>query len=92
VEAPTKIIKLILEEAGYEVELKVMDQPLIFEGLKGESIDFFMDAWLPHTEAVLWEKYKDDLVQVTASYENVPLGWVVPSYVEENSIDELKGK
>jgi len=91
-EAPTAIAKLILEEAGYTVKTKFLAQPIIFEGLKTEQVDFFMDAWLPYTEAALWEKYKADLIKVSASYKNAPLGWVVPSYVEENSIEELKGK
>ncbi|MBP1933178.1 glycine betaine ABC transporter substrate-binding protein [Ammoniphilus resinae] len=91
-EAPTNIAKLILEEAGYKVEFKRVEQPLIFSGLKNQDIDFFMDAWLPYTEAELWGKYKDDLVKVATSYEEAPLGWVVPTYVEENSIEELRGK
>ncbi len=90
-EAPTNIAKLILEEAGYDVKFTVMDQPLIFKGLKEKEIDFFMDAWLPYTEATLWSKYEDSLQKVATSYENVPLGWVVPEYVEENTIAELKG-
>lgn len=90
-EAPTQIAKQILEEAGYDVEISLLTQPVIFEGLKSEEIDFFMDAWLPYTEAELWDEYKGDLQKVATSYENVPLGWVVPSYVEENSVADLKG-
>lgn len=88
--APTEIAKQILEEAGYDVKVTLADQPIIFEGLKNEELDFFMDAWLPYTEETLWAKYEEDLQQVATSYENVPLGWVVPSYVEENSIEDIK--
>ncbi|MUK90709.1 glycine/betaine ABC transporter substrate-binding protein [Ornithinibacillus sp. L9] len=91
-EAPTEIVKQILEEVGYEVEVSLLSQPLIFQGLQSEEVDFFMDAWLPYTEAALWEEYKDDLQKVTTSYENVPLGWVVPSYVDEETIADLEGK
>lgn len=90
-EAPTNIAKLILEEAGYNVEFIAVDQPVIFKGLAEKEVDFFMDAWLPHTEAALWAKYEDVLQKVALSYEDVPLGWVVPSYVEENTIEELIG-
>ncbi len=90
-EAPTNIAKLILEEAGFNVEFIAVDQPVIFKGMAEKEVDFFMDAWLPYTEAVLWSKYEDDLQMVTASYEDVPLGWVVPSYVQENTIEELIG-
>lgn len=48
--APTQIAKQILEEAGFDVKITLLSQPLIFEGLKSEEIDVFMDAWLPHTE------------------------------------------
>lgn len=90
-EAPTNIAKLILEEAGYDVELTYLDQPVIFKGIAEQEVDFFMDAWLPYTEEKLWAKYEDDLQKVATSYEEVPLGWVVPSYVEEDTIDELVG-
>ncbi|MFA1821247.1 glycine betaine ABC transporter substrate-binding protein [Virgibacillus oceani] len=90
-EAPTEIAKQILEEAGYEVEIVLLDQPVIWEGLATEEIDFFMDAWLPYTEAALWEEYEDTLQQVAVSYEEVPLGFVVPEYVEEETIDDLAG-
>ncbi|RSL33670.1 glycine betaine ABC transporter substrate-binding protein [Salibacterium salarium] len=89
-EAPTQIAKQILEEAGYNVEISLLEQPLIFEGMQAEEVDFFMDAWLPYTEAELWDEYEDDLQQVATSYEEVPLGWVVPSYVEDESIEDIK--
>lgn len=88
---PNQIMKKILEEAGYNVNIKQVSQPLIFKGMQQQEIDVFMDAWLPYTEAELWSKYEEDVQKVTASYEEVPLGWVVPSYVEEESIEELKG-
>ncbi|MFC2947032.1 glycine betaine ABC transporter substrate-binding protein [Virgibacillus sediminis] len=49
-----------------------------------------MDARLPYTEAARWEKFEDDLVKVSTSYENAALGWFVPFYVEENPIEDLK--
>lgn len=90
-EAPTNIAKLILEEAGYDVEFALLDQPIIFKGIAEQEVDFFMDAWLPYTEEQLWAKYEDDLQKVATSYEDAPLGWVVPSYVEETTIEELIG-
>ncbi len=91
-EAPTAIAELILEEAGYNVEKKLLAQPAIFQGMQAEQVDFFMDAWLPYTEQALWSEYQDDLQKVATSYENVPLGWVVPAYVEEETIGDLAGK
>mgnify|MGYP003633531803 CR=1 FL=1 len=91
-EAPTAIATQILEEAGYTVENKLLAQPAIFQAMQIGQIDFFMDAWLPYTEQALWNEYKADLQKVATSYENVPLGWVVPSYVEEETIGDLAGK
>ncbi|MFD2043067.1 glycine betaine ABC transporter substrate-binding protein [Ornithinibacillus salinisoli] len=87
---PTQIAKQILEEQGYDVKVQQVSQPVIWDGMRNKEIDFFMDAWLPYTEAAKWEEFQDDLVKVATSYENAQLGWVVPSYVEENSIEELK--
>src|SRR5699024_3835473 len=89
-EVPTEIAKQILEEVGYDVDVTILDQPLIFEGLKKQEVDFFMDAWLPYTEEALWDEYGDDLIQVAESYSDAPLGWAVPAYVEEDTIEDLK--
>ncbi|WP_153461701.1 MULTISPECIES: glycine betaine ABC transporter substrate-binding protein [Sediminibacillus] len=91
-EAPTAIATQILEEAGYNVETSLLTQPVIWQGIQDQEIDFFMDAWLPYTEKELWNEYKEDLQKVATSYESAPLGWVVPSYVEEETIDDLAGK
>ncbi|MFD2705665.1 glycine betaine ABC transporter substrate-binding protein [Salibacterium lacus] len=88
--APTQIAKQLLEEAGYNVEIELLDQPVIWEGMQSEEIDFFMDAWLPYTEEQLWSEYKSDLQKVSTSYEQVPTGWVVPEYVEAESIADIK--
>jgi glycine betaine/proline transport system substrate-binding protein len=88
---PSYIMKQLLEQEGYEVEFTHAEQPLIWTGLKTRDLHFFMDAWLPYTEAERWKEFKDDLVKVSTSYEEAPLGWVVPAYVEEDSILELKG-
>ena len=87
---PTEIAKQILEEAGYEVEVSLLDQPIIFEGLAEQEVDFFMDAWLPYTEVALWDEYEDVLIEVAESYTDAPLGWAVPSYVEEDTIEDIK--
>ncbi|WP_138420546.1 glycine betaine ABC transporter substrate-binding protein [Aquibacillus sediminis] len=87
---PTQIAKQILEEQGYEIEVQHVSQPIIWDGMSNQEIDFFMDAWLPYTEAPRWEKFQDELVKVATSYENAELGWAVPSYVEEDTIEELK--
>ncbi|ACB85399.1 glycine betaine ABC transporter substrate-binding protein [Natranaerobius thermophilus] len=86
---PTEIARQILEEAGYETETTNADQPVIFVGLVDEEIDFFMDAWLPYTEEALWDEHGEDLQKVSASYKEAPLGWVVPEYVEEDTLDEF---
>jgi glycine betaine/proline transport system substrate-binding protein len=89
---PSYISKQLLERKGYEVEFTHAEQPLIWTALKSHDLHFFMDAWLPYTEAERWKKFKDDLVKVSTSYEEAPLGWVVPGYVEEDSITDLRGK
>ena len=89
--APTAIAKMLLEEAGYEVETVLLDQPIIFQGIANQQIDFFMDAWLPYTEAALWEQHGDDLKKVAISYADAPLGLVVPASLDMDSIEDLVG-
>ncbi len=88
--ASTNVMKKVLEQAGYEVEIIAVDAGPLYQGLADGQFDFTTSAWLPATHANYWDKYGDQVDSVATNLEDCRLGLAVPTYVEEvNSIEEL---
>ncbi|HQD25989.1 glycine betaine ABC transporter substrate-binding protein [Methanoculleus thermophilus] len=90
--ASSNVMKLVFEEAGYDVELIAVDAGPLFQALASGSVDFTTTGWLPHTHEHYWEQYGDRIDYVK---ENIPgaarIGLVVPTYVTIDSIEEMNG-
>lgn len=87
---PANIIKIVAEQEGYKVNLVEGDMGFMFLGLSQGDIDIFPDVWLPVLHSTYMEKYKEDIELVGTLVEKIPLGIAVPSYVDFNSLSELK--
>lgn len=91
--ATTHLWKRILEDKGYDVEIKqVADAGPTFVGLAGGDLDLFLDAWLPATHKTYWDKYGDQLTDISTWYKSAPLTIAVPDYVDVKSMADLKSK
>ncbi|MCA0984565.1 glycine betaine ABC transporter substrate-binding protein [Halobacillus yeomjeoni] len=89
--AVSNMWKLILEEKGYEVELKQVEKGFLYEALSAGDLDIGMEIWLPHTDKPFYEKYEDEIDWRAEWYEGTELGLVVPTYMEDiNTIEDLK--
>lgn len=89
--AMTHLIRVLLEDRfGYDVELTLADPAPIFVSLANREIDLFLDAWLPKTHSSHMEEYGDQLTDLGANYEGARIGLVVPSYVDIDTIAELR--
>lgn len=86
----THLLAAILEEVGYTVELSQVEAGPMYASVANGSADFHTSAWLPATHASYWEKYEDDLVKVNQVLDKAPLALAVPSYVDIDSIEDLK--
>lgn len=82
--------KNVLENKGYDVELKQLDVAPTFVGLTKGDIDVFFDTWLPTTHADYWDKYGDQLEDLGSWYDNASLTIAVPEYVDAKEIGDLK--
>lgn len=91
--AVSNIWKVLLEEKGYQVNLKSLEVAPLYVGLNKGDLDVFMDAWLPTTHKTYWDKYKDKLDDYGIWYKGeAKMGLVVPNYVDLKSIEDLKAK
>ena len=87
--ASTNVMKQVLEMKGYEVDIVAVDLEELYRGLSQGDIDFTTSAWLPVTQEKYWNDYGDQIVYVRHNLEGCRLGFVVPTYVEVDSIEEL---
>lgn len=90
--AEVNVWKLILEEQGYEVELKQTEKGPLFTALAGGEVDVNVEVWLPHTDKDYVDEYEDEIVQHDAWYEDTTMGLAVPEYVDIDSIEELNNR
>ncbi|MCM3699988.1 glycine betaine ABC transporter substrate-binding protein [Paenibacillus macerans] len=89
--ASTNLLQYILEnKLGYKVEALQVEAGPMWTGVAEGDADATAAAWLPLTHADYWEKYGDKLEDLGPNMTGVKTGLVVPSYVDINSIEDLK--
>lgn len=85
------VIKQVLEEAGYNVEMNFVDVGVIFQGVALRDLDCFVDAWIPACHEKYMEKYGDQFELLGYNMNGTRIGMIVPAYVPIDSIEELNG-
>jgi glycine betaine/proline transport system substrate-binding protein len=91
--ASTFLWKEILEQRGYQVDVKQFDAGPLYTSLAQGDVDFETDSWLPTTHAQYWKKYGSRIDDVGSWYGPTSLELTVPSYMKGiDSLADLKGK
>jgi len=88
----TNVVALVLEDLGYNVTLTPLDMGIAFESLSEGEVDGMLIAWLPVGAASYSEQYKDEIVDLGPNLEGAQQGFVVPAYMDIESIEELPTK
>ncbi|MDG6257394.1 MAG: glycine betaine ABC transporter substrate-binding protein [Methanomicrobiaceae archaeon] len=83
------VLKHVFEQAGYDLEIKIVDVGLAFQAVADGSVDCFVGAWLPTCHGNYLASYEDRVDFVRVNMEGTRCGLVVPGYVDINSIEEL---
>lgn len=91
--ASTHLVMHILEDKlGYKVTALQVEAGPLWTGVAKGDVDATVSAWLPLTHADYWDKFKDQVEDLGANMQGVKTGLVVPSYMNINSIEDLKTK
>ncbi|ANS73445.1 glycine/betaine ABC transporter [Paenibacillus yonginensis] len=91
--ASTNLLKYVLEsKLGYKVTALQVEAGPMWTGVANGDADASVAAWLPLTHADYWNQFKDKLEDLGANMTGVKTGLVVPSYMDINSIEDLKDK
>lgn len=87
--ASGNVLKAALEDKGYAVELRRMPIAELWPALAAGDVDAMLSAWLPATHAQELKKYGDAIEDLGPHVGGVRLGWITPSYVTINSMEQL---
>lgn len=89
--AVTNMWKAILEDEGYDVELKLIEMGPQMSSLADGDLDMAPEVWLPVQDKSYYEKYKDEAdFAEDPWYDNGKVGLAVPEYMDEiDSIEDL---
>lgn len=89
--AYTHLAKAVLEEKmGYEVEITVADVGPAYLAVADGDYDAFMECWRALHQDYL-ESAGDDVISLGNVYEGTMAGLAVPTYVEIDTISQIKG-
>lgn len=87
--ASAHVMKTVLEDAGYVVEIKNLDPTVMWSAVATGEADATVAPWLPNTHGFLYEQYADQMVDLGPNMTGAINGIAVPSYMEVDSLAEL---
>jgi len=86
----TEVVRIILEEKGYEVESSKLDAGVVYAEMAEGNIDCLLAGWLPVTHKEYWTQYGDQLEQVHINCPTTWLGLAVPTYVYDAGVHSIE--
>lgn len=87
--ASTNVVGQVMEAQGFDVTLTPLDNAVMWSAVAGGEADGMVAAWLPGTHATQLEEYGEDVVNLGENLEGAKIGFVVPSYMDIDSIEDL---
>jgi len=88
--ASTNVMALVLADMGYDVKSLQVEAGPMWTSVADGSADVLLAGWLPITHSSYVEKFEGKFEDIAISMENVKLGLVVPTYMDIDSIEDLK--
>lgn len=90
--ASSSVLQAVFEELGYTVTITPVDPAIMFQAIASGVADATVAAWLPTTHSSFYAKYKDDFVDLGENLTGTKNGFVVPTYMDIDSIEDLQPK
>ncbi|KPQ21208.1 MULTISPECIES: glycine betaine ABC transporter substrate-binding protein [unclassified Halomonas] len=87
--ASTNVVRAVLEQAGYEVDMTSLSAAAMFQALSTGDTDAIVAAWLPTTHEDYMESVGDNVEDLGPNLDGTKLGLVVPEDSDIDSIADL---
>lgn len=88
--ATTHLLKAVLEQEGYTVDIQAFEAAPAFTGTAQGDIDVITDVWMPVTHPQYIDQFGDDLVHLGCWYDNAKLTIAVNDSSPARTIADLK--
>jgi len=85
----TNVLTLVLQEAGYDVDMVAVDAGPLYTELSKGGLDFTTSSWLPITHASYIEQFGSKLDRVSVNLEGCKIGMAVPKYVYDAGVHSI---
>lgn len=89
--AGVNVVKVVLEDMGYDVDMKEVEAGIMFTGIADGNEDFSVGAvTLPNTHKDYWKEYGDQVDDIGVTMPGgTTLGLAVPDYMDIDSLEDL---
>lgn len=71
--ASANVVKKVLEQEGYDVELKVVAVGPLYQGLADGKVDVTVSSWMPTSHAAYWDTYGDSIDVIGTNLEGAKM-------------------
>ncbi|SDC65270.1 glycine betaine/proline transport system substrate-binding protein [Pelagirhabdus alkalitolerans] len=88
--ASAAVVAEVLTRQGYDVEITPVDPSVMFQALATGDADASAAAWLPATHEAFLTQHEGEIDELGANLEGARIGFVVPEYVDIDSIEDLE--
>ncbi|MFC3530831.1 glycine betaine ABC transporter substrate-binding protein [Vogesella facilis] len=84
------VVKYVLEtKLNQPVQFVQAAIGIQYQGVARGDLDLMVGGWLPVTHGTYYEKYKNDMDDVSIIYTGGKNGWVVPDYVPKSLVSSI---
>ncbi|WP_271400627.1 glycine betaine ABC transporter substrate-binding protein [Salinicoccus roseus] len=90
--AAAAVIEQVFIDLGYDIAVTEVDPAILFESIASGSADATISPWLPSTQGHLYEDYEGEFVDLGENLVGAQNGFVVPEYMDIDSIEDLEPK
>ncbi len=90
--ASTHVMEEVLTQHGYSVTVTPVDPAVMFQAIATGEGDATTAPWLPVTHGPFYEEHKDNMVDLGPNTTGTKNGFVVPAYMDIDSIEDLPEK
>ncbi|WP_338471510.1 glycine betaine ABC transporter substrate-binding protein [Niallia sp. XMNu-256] len=91
-QASAAVIEQVLTDYGYDVTVTEVDPAILFEAIAGGNVDATVAPALPITQGHLYDRYEGEFVDLGPNLDGLQNGFVVPEYMNIDSIEDLEPK
>lgn len=84
------VAKIALEQKGFDVTLTAVSPSIMFKAIASGDGDASLAPWMPATHGAFYEDYEGEFEDLGENLKGAKIGMVVPSYMDIDSIEDLK--